>query len=316
MAWNPSSIGSSTEARIAADGGAAADALGLPAVEHVLCLAAGMLAGTASLACGAMLAARRLSGSIERLPGPVGLLAVCGTGILLIAISDAAARITRTSRASCSRSGPGGRLATYASRIGLVIALAAVAAPSFGPPDAAGRLPSGRAATLAAVVAAAFAVLGPFAAGRLGTAIRDRRQARADPSPAAARVVKAAHAGDDADARANDEADPLPGRLLQRFERYALPDQSDCLRGRLSLTVPAGARAAHGHVGFCPPFAETPAVDVTTDCDSIEAMVSAAEILPWGVRVECRLDEPAEEAFEIPVDLVARSPAVRPLPSP
>lgn len=315
MAWSPSSIGSSTEARIAADGGAAADALGLPAVEHVLCLAAGTLAGTASLACGAMLAARRLSGSIERLPGPAGLLAVCGTGILLIAISDAAARIASTSRAGGSR--PGSRLATFASRIGLVIALAAVAAPSFGPPDAAGRFPSDRAAaTLAAVVAAAFAVLGPFAAGRLGTAIRDRRGPRADPPPAVARVARAAHAGDAADARANNEAEPLPGRLLQRFERYALPDQSDCLRGRLSLTVPAGARAAHGHVGFCPPFAETPAVDVTTDCDSIEAMVSAAEILPWGVRVECRLDEPAEEAFEIPVDLVARSPAVRPLPSP
>lgn len=315
MAWNPSLNGGSTEARIAADGGAAADAIGLPAVEHVLCLAAGGLAGTASLACGAMLAARRLTGSIERLPGPAGLLAVCGTGILLIAISDAAARIASTSRAGGSRAG--GRLATVASRIGLVIALAAVVAPSFGPPDAAARLFSGRAAAaLVAVVAAAVAVLGPFAAGRLGTAIRDRRGQRADPPPkGAAHVAKAAHVGDDADARV-DAADALPGRLLQRFERYTLPDQSDCLRGRLSLTVPAGARAAHGHVGFCPPFAETPEVDVTTDCDSIEAMVSAAEILPWGVRVECRLDEPAEEAFEIPVDLVARSPAVHPLPSP
>jgi hypothetical protein len=49
-------------------------------------------------------------------------------------------------------------------------------------------------------------------------------------------------------------------------------------------------------------------VDVTTEYDGVEAVVSAAEILPWGVRIECRLDEPAEEAFEIPVDLFASAP--------
>jgi hypothetical protein len=38
-------------------------------------------------------------------------------------------------------------------------------------------------------------------------------------------------------------------------------------------------------------------------------VVSAAEVLPWGVRVECRLAEPAEEPVEIPVDLVAEAPA-------
>jgi hypothetical protein len=40
----------------------------------------------------------------------------------------------------------------------------------------------------------------------------------------------------------------------------------------------------------------------------VEALVSAAEVLPWGMRVECRLDEPAEEAFEIPVDVFVTSP--------
>jgi len=52
---------------------------------------------------------------------------------------------------------------------------------------------------------------------------------------------------------------------------------------------------------------------VTTDCDFVEADLTAAEILPWGVRVECRLSEPAEETLEIPVDLVASVPSV---PSP
>jgi hypothetical protein len=56
-------------------------------------------------------------------------------------------------------------------------------------------------------------------------------------------------------------------------------------------------------------FATLPAVEVTTDCDFVEAEVAAAEILPWGVRVECRLSEPAEEPLEIPVAIRAVRPA-------
>ena len=41
----------------------------------------------------------------------------------------------------------------------------------------------------------------------------------------------------------------------------------------------------------------------------IAKVITAAEVVPWGVRVECRLDEPAEETLEIPVAVVARSPA-------
>jgi len=51
------------------------------------------------------------------------------------------------------------------------------------------------------------------------------------------------------------------------------------------------------------------AVEVTTDCDFVEAEVAAAEVLPWGVRVECRLSEPAEEPLEIPVAIRAVRPA-------
>ena len=51
-----------------------------------------------------------------------------------------------------------------------------------------------------------------------------------------------------------------------------------------------------------------PTVQVTTDYDGVEATVSAAEVLPWGVRVECRLAEPADEAIEIPIDLRVQAP--------
>lgn len=96
--------------------------------------------------------------------------------------------------------------------------------------------------------------------------------------------------------------------LLQHQQRFNRADGSDCLRGRLFLAVPKGVRTASGHVGFCPPFATIPAVDVTTAYDEVEAIVAAAEVLPWGTRVECRLDEPADEPFEIPIDIVATSP--------
>ena len=71
------------------------------------------------------------------------------------------------------------------------------------------------------------------------------------------------------------------------------------------VVVPTGAKAGYGHLGFCPAFAATPAVEATTAYDGVEAIVSAAEVLPWGVRVECRLAEPAEEQVQIPVDVVA-----------
>ena len=50
-----------------------------------------------------------------------------------------------------------------------------------------------------------------------------------------------------------------------------------------------------------PPFATVPPGTPPV------TFVTAAEVLPWGVRIECRLSEPAEEPLEIPVDLVAKS---------
>ena len=97
----------------------------------------------------------------------------------------------------------------------------------------------------------------------------------------------------------------VQGRLQQRLERYESAEGIDCVSGHVRLSIPAGGKATHAHVGFCPAFAATPSVEVTTDYDGVEAVVTAAEVLPWGVRIECRLSEPAEEPLEIPVDLFA-----------
>ena len=105
--------------------------------------------------------------------------------------------------------------------------------------------------------------------------------------------------------RRRADRSPQPGLLRQRFERRELPAGTERVRGRVVVSVPAGSRTGYGHLGFCPAFVATPTVEVTTAYDGVEATVSAAEVLPWGVRVECRLAEPAEEPVEIPVDLVA-----------
>ena len=114
---------------------------------------------------------------------------------------------------------------------------------------------------------------------------------------------------ENADTRGIVARQEVPGILQQQFDRYVLPDERmECIRGTIHLTVVAGTRLVTGHVGFCPPFHHLPQVDVGTVCEDVEATIVAAEILPWGARIECRLDEPADETILIPIDVIARAP--------
>ena len=98
------------------------------------------------------------------------------------------------------------------------------------------------------------------------------------------------------------------GSLLHWQERYELPDGTEYLRGQLMIDFAAGTRLTAGHVGFCPSFQALPVVQVTTDYDDLEVSVTAAEILPWGVRIECRVEEPIDEGTSIPVFLTVNKP--------
>ena len=102
--------------------------------------------------------------------------------------------------------------------------------------------------------------------------------------------------------------------LLHWQERYELPDGTEHLRGQLMVNLPTGTRLATGHVGFCPSFQSTPTVEVTTEYDALEVSVTAAEILPWGVRIECRVEEPIDEQTSVPVSITVNKPAESPLP--
>ncbi len=260
-------------------------AWGNVAVERLLVAAVGSMAGGLAMICGGLLLARRLSGGMTAPPGPLALAAVCGVGGLLVAVGDLA-----------SRHGGGG--ATLPSRVGFALAAVAMALP----------LPAGpSAALLMAVLTVGLAVVllvQPWAGPWLGMPRPPQAMPIVrEPSPPPEEPVWVARDDDSFSGWHTAEE-----HVLQQQQRCTRADGSECVRGKLFLAVPTGVRTASGHVGFCPPFATIPTVDVTTAYDEVEAIVAAAEVLPWGVRVECRLDEPADEPFEIPIDIIATSP--------
>jgi hypothetical protein len=264
------------------------DALRDPLLRGIVDATA-LLAGLLLAFCGVVLAARRIAGAMTTSPGAATILFACAAAIALLLIADRG-----------SRRGTG-RTAGGLARFGLLATVAAMALPLRA---------AAPATTIAAVTALALAGLivclgttataGRILAGGLGRRFAGLR-------PAAAAVPLAVEATDTSAATAIAAA--WDAGMQQRFERCTLADGVECVRGRVRVTVPAGSRLGVAHVGFCPPLQTTPAVEATTDYDGVEAVVSAAEVLPWGVRVECRLDEPAEEVTDIPVDLVATARA-------
>lgn len=261
----------------------------------------------AAVACGLLLVARRLAGGFTAAdPGLVWM--TLGGGLVLLGMADSGRRA-------------GASLAwSLAARAGILLAVAAVAVP----PRA-----GDWAAILALGIAAAVGMLPPPRpkdrrggreswrpwSPRPPTALRpaeaERRPSASSPPPPAAVPAPTPAPPVAAPAAltvASPAASPALGRLHQRLERYESAEGVDCVSGHVRLSIAAGGKATHAHVGFCPAFAATPTVEVSTDYDGVEALVTAAEVLPWGVRIECRLSEPAEEPLEIPVDLVARAP--------
>lgn len=269
----------------------------------------------AALAAGLLLWARR---------GVGGLAAPLGAGPLTAAVVVGAALALAVDRLSPRMTAP-----RFAVRLGLAMALAALVPSGAVAPEGGGAA-AGRLAALPALAAAAAVMLAPL--GGRGHAAR-RRGRRPTKRPALAPRDRPARAAAPADvptapqapadapaappiaspvAHPAAEYTPGPeGEFRQRLERYVSPaDATETVRGRIVLSVAAGSRSAIGHVGFCPPFHQQPQIEVGTSCESVEAAIVAAEILPWGVRVECRLDEPADEAIDIPVDILARAALV------
>jgi len=274
-----------------------------------------VVSGLMPLVCGGVLCFRRLSGALATFPSAGELLVVTAAGVGLALASDRVAQQ--------------GSLAPLAARAGLMLALASLVPATLGQG-------LDRAVLLGCLLMALAVTLAPLRTHLRFRATSPRNIPAGSPATGrqrAPRVSETEHTQQPivpgntreescdagvlaATAPAQTLVEPLlppaladqtTGRLVQRLERYQGHHAgSDTLRGTVNLFMAAGARTAYGHIGFCPPFAQIPAVEVTTAYEAVEAVVSAAEILPWGVRVECRLDAPADEAFEIPVDIQAR----------
>ena len=239
---------------------------------------------------GLMLLGRRLGGGFSAPPAAALGWFVAAAGIVLVAAVDAAASLG------------GWRLTGGFVRLGLVSAAVAVV------PTAGAMTWPERLAGLAALLVAAVAVLTPRAAG-------GPRQRKASPLPARPSLSEhpPAHTSFPASSSRQAPAFDLTTAMVpppttgfrQRLERIETASE-DCIRGRVILAVATGSRTGHAHVGFCHSFAALPTVEVQSDYDGVEAELSVAEVLPWGLRLECRLAEPADEPLEIPVDFQAR----------
>ena len=293
------------------DGLTVATAAFLPQLQLLPLIA--MLSGVMAVGCGAMLVLRRLAGGIAAPPTAAAVLAVCGAGLLLVTVCDLAIRASaaRTSRAAVTwLPAVLAWLPVWLARLGLLMAVAAVSLPLRITPS------FDALTTIAAVVVSLGIVARGWLSRRQTTAAVRGLPASTTTVPPSAAVPMAMplqtgrlHPVNQTRPEGAALASPANGSLLQRFERLTLPDGGECVRGRLSVVVPEGSRLGYAHVGFCPPLASQPTIDVSTDYDGVEAVVSAAEVLPWGARIECRLDEPAEETVEIPVDILATSSA-------
>jgi hypothetical protein len=239
-------------------------------------------AGTVAItlaAGGAIVLVRRVSGGFASGPAAPLPWIIASAGIALIALIDAVIR-----------GGGVGRWAGMVARLGGVLAV--VAMIPLGPP--AGSFVSGLAA-LGLVTSAALLPLRETLRGMRPETRLGIGTARHHSPPASPR---------DREPEPGVLA-PMPAGFRQRLERFQTSDGIDRVIGRVLVDVAAGSRTGHGHLGFCPPFVAVPTVDVTSEDDGIEVVVSAAEVVPWGVRVECRLSEPAEEPLAIPVHVIA-----------
>lgn len=252
--------------------------------------AAAVTAATALTAAGLAILARRMAGGFAASPtaGIAWLVVAAGLGVVIAVDVAVGQRLA-------------GRWVAIVARAGLLVAALAML-PTFGPGSLVGQ---------AAIVAAAGAALVPPPGRRRPRSLGGGRfPGRAGPVVVAPpqSTAAAGHPGRPTASETPRGVDELPG-LRQRFARFATDSGEDRVVGQVLVELAAGSRAGHAHIGFCPPFAALPTVEVTTDYDGVEAVVSAAEVLPWGLRVECRLSEPAEEPIAIPVEFVARHPA-------
>ncbi len=282
----PADVAVASEGHSAA--GRRVDRRGLPSdLVSEFRLAVVAILAVAMVVAGAVVACRRLAGSMT-----AGL----SVGGMTAAVVATLAGVAACELLSRPEHGAARRAARLLPRLGLLLCVWGVCGDAT---------PASLMIAVAGVAAAVLSLVPPQTVAHLKhTGWRTWRHSGELPTPPGHPAMPAA-------ATLEDHAHQSEGFLQQQVRRQTAAG-GESIRGTVVVSFRTGDRLAVAHVGFCPPLQETPAVRLSTAYDEPDAVVTPGEILPWGIRVECRLDEAAEEPFDIPVDFIATS--TRPAP--
>jgi hypothetical protein len=97
----------------------------------------------------------------------------------------------------------------------------------------------------------------------------------------------------------------LPNDVFQQITRCRDAEELERISIQLRIAFAVGQRVAVAHVAFCPPLGGLPdlAAEVMNGPD---AMVTITNTQTFGVRLEVRLEEPADEACHVVVEIEGR----------
>jgi len=97
-----------------------------------------------------------------------------------------------------------------------------------------------------------------------------------------------------------DELEPKEpdADVLQQFTLRATAAGGQELSGWLRVSLRAGQRTGSSHLAFCPAFNRMPTV-LAEPVSGPACQIKAAQILPYGARLDLKLDEPTKEDASI-----------------
>jgi hypothetical protein len=152
-----------------------------------------------------------------------------------------------------------------------------------------------------AIVGAAAWRFGDRAAPR--DASRSRRPSVWPRSEPAASPLEVA---DEPDVEEEATGLPLGPSVVQELVRRRALDSAETVQGSVRADFAAGQRIASAHVAICPPFIRAPRCQAAV-ASGPSAQVRVATALPYGVRLEVKLAEPAAEPTSVVIELAIES---------
>ncbi len=95
-----------------------------------------------------------------------------------------------------------------------------------------------------------------------------------------------------------------PHEISQQVQRALTQDQRDSCFGWVRAHFHAQQRTENLHLAFCPPFLTTPTVDLQ-QLDGPPLQIKAAQVLPYGARVELRLARASDQPVTATIGFTA-----------